>query len=250
MGSVANEEQMNRAMPFSIHLNGIATIFHQRCALRVPTEDSRELAALIGVLDLPTHSLGRQNQHLHMWREHCMGQSGVEEVTALPCSLLDLFSSITDDDIEERLSRWPGEPHEPAMCRLWEATQLAGLIRIRDLRLDQGFSVRADAKSVVSTVRQILDLLQDLRMRLDPSTFATTDSLFFPLIAAGSQSSALTEDDRTFIKDCIVALSDGSLSSYPYYQAVVRVLDKLWASDGSKSLDKITREMGFELGLF
>ena len=87
-------------------------------------------------------------------------------------------------------------------------------------------------------------------MRLDPSTFATTDSLFFPLIAAGSQSSALTEDDRTFIKDCIVALSDGSLSSYPYYQAVVRVLDKLWASDGSKSLDKITREMGFELGLF
>lgn len=247
---MANEEQMNRAMPFSIHLNGIATIFHQRCALRVPTEDSRELAALIGVLDLPTHSLGRQNQHLHMWREHCMGQTGIEEVTALPCSLLDLFASTTDDDIEERLSQWPVEPNEPAMCRLWEATQLAGLIRTRDLRLDQGLPVRADAKSVVSTVRQILDLLQDLRMRLDPSTFATTDSLFFPLVVAASQPSALTEADRTFIKDCIVALSDGSLSSYPYYEAVVSVLDRLWASDGSKSLDNITREMGFELGLF
>jgi hypothetical protein len=187
---------------------------------------------------------------LHMWREHCMGQTGIEEVTALPCSLLDLFASTTDDDIEERLSQWPVEPNEPAMCRLWEATQLAGLIRTRDLRLDQGLPVRADAKSVVSTVRQILDLLQDLRMRLDPSTFATTDSLFFPLVVAASQPSALTEADRTFIKDCIVALSDGSLSSYPYYEAVVSVLDRLWASDGSKSLDNITREMGFELGLF
>jgi hypothetical protein len=87
-------------------------------------------------------------------------------------------------------------------------------------------------------------------MRLDPSTFATTDSLFFPLVAASSQSSVLIEADRIFIKDCIVALSEGSLSSYPYYEAVVRVLDTLWASDGSKSLDNITREMGFELGLF
>jgi hypothetical protein len=236
-------------MPFSIHLNGIATIFHQRCALRVPTEDSRELATLIGVLDLPTHSLGRQN-YLHMWREHCMGQAGVEEVTALPCSLLDMFASTTDNDIEERLSHWPGEPNEPAMCRLWEATQLAGLIRVRDLRLDQGLPVRTDAMLVISRVRQVLDLLRDLRMRLDTSTFATTDSLFFPLVVAGSQSLALTGDDRNFIRDCIVALSDGSLSSYPYYEAVVRVLEMLWASDGSKSLDNITREMGYELGLF
>lgn len=241
---------MNRAMPFSIHLNGIATIFHQRCALRVPTEDSRELAALIGVLDLPTHSIGRQNQHLHMWREYCMGQAGVEEVTALPCSLLDLFASTADDNIEERLSQWPGEPNEPAMCRLWEATQLAGLVRIRDLRLDQGLPVRSDTKSVNSTVRQILDLLQDLRMRLDPSTFATTDSLFFPLVTAGSQSSALTDADRALIKDCIVTLSEGTLSNYPYYEAVVYVLDTLWASDGSKSLDNIARDTGFELGLF
>lgn len=250
MSCLADDRQMNRAMPFSIHLNGIASIFHQRHVLCSPTEDSRELAGLIGVLDLPTHSLGRQNRHLHMWHDHCMGQTGVEEVTGLPCSLLDLFASMMDDDVEERLLQWPGEPNEPVMCKIWQATQHAGLIRLRGLRLDQGLLSCAIAQSIASTVRQVLDLLQDLRMRLDVSTFASTETLLFPLVAAGSQPLALTENDRTFIRECITSLADRSLSSYPYYEAVVRALETLWVSDGSKSLDSVAREMGFELGLF
>ncbi|KAF1923194.1 uncharacterized protein M421DRAFT_328858 [Didymella exigua CBS 183.55] len=241
---------MNRAMPFSIHLNGIASIFHQRFVLHSSTETSRELAGLIGVLDLPTHSLGRQNGHLHMWHDHCMGQTGVEEVSGLPCSLLDLFASMMDDDIEDRLSQWPGEPGEPVMCKIWEATQLAGLIRIRDLRLDQGLPAQPDRNAIVPAVRQVLDLLQGLRVRLDPSTFASTESLLLPLAAAGSQTSALIESDRTFIRECVNSLAGHSLSSYPYYEGVVSVLETLWASDGCKTLDSVSRDMGFELGLF
>lgn len=241
---------MNRAMPFSIHLNGIASIFHQRHVLHSPTEDSRELAGLIGVLDLPTHSVGRQNKHLHMWHRHCMGQTGVEEVTGLPCSLLDLFASMMEHDVEDRLLQWQGEPSEPVMCKIWEATQHAGLIRIRDLRLDHGLPVQVDSKSIVHTVRQVLDLLQDLRVRLDPSTFASTETLLFPLAAAGSQPLALAASDFTFIRDCIASLAGHSLSSYPYYEAVVRVLETLWTSDGNTTFDGVSRDMGLELGLF
>lgn len=241
---------MNRAMPFSIHLNGIASIFHQKHVLHSPTDESRELAGLIGVLDLPTHSLGRKNTHLHMWNQHCMGQNAIEEVTGLPCSLIDLLASHMDDDIEERLLQWPGEPNEPVMCKIWEATQYAGLIRIRDLRKEHGLHVHSEMQSTASVVRHVLELLQDLRLRLDVETFAATERLLFPLVAVGSQSTLLTAEDRIFIKDSIVSLANHTVSSYPYYEAVVRVLESLWAGDGTKTLDHVTREIGFELGLF
>lgn len=237
-------------MPFSIHLNGMASIFHQRHALQSHTEDSGELAALIGVLDLPTHSLGRQNEHLHMWRKHCMGQSGIEEVSGLPCSLIDLLASPEDNDIEKRLLQWSGEPGEPVMCKIWEATQYAGLIMVRELRSEQGLPTGTDTPSTASIVQHVLALLQNLRTTMDMHTFASTATLLFPLVGAGSQPTSLTAGNRKFIRDCIVVLADNSLSNYPYYEAVVRVLEALWASEGSKSLNQMTRDMDFELGLF
>ena len=237
-------------MPFSVHLNGIASIFHQRHVLRSSTDDSKELAGLIGVLDLPTHSLGRQNKHLHMWREHCMGQSGIEEVTGLPCSLIDLFASQMDNGIEERLLQWPGEPGEPVMCQIWEATQHAGLIRIRDLCSDQGLPIKADAQSKAATLQHVLALLQNLRLGLNAETFASTETFLFSLVAVGSQATMLTMENRTFIKEGIIALANHTTSSYPYYDAVVYALETLWAGDGTKSLDHVTREMDLELGLF
>jgi hypothetical protein len=185
-----------------------------------------------------------------MWRKHCMGQSGIEEVTGLPCSLIDLLASPMDFDIEERLLRWPGKPNEPMMCKLWEATQYAGLIMIREFRLNQGLPRSPDTQPPASKVQHILSILQVLRSRMDDSTFEATEMLLFPLVAAGSQSTMLTTGNRSFLRECIVTLSGNSLSSYPYYQAVVRALETLWASDGSKSLDRVTRELGLELALF
>ncbi|KAF9695656.1 hypothetical protein EKO04_006327 [Ascochyta lentis] len=241
---------MNRAMPFSIHLNGIASIFHQRQSLLSPAEDSKELASLIGVLDLPTHSLGRQNAHLNMWHKHCRGQAGVEEVTGLPCSLIDLFASPMDDDIEERLIQWPGEPSEPPMSKIWEATQYAGLLMIRQHRLDRGLFIKLDKLSNASTIEHTLTLLRDLRMRMDVGTSATTEALLFPLVAVGSQPKMLTTECREFIKEGIVLLADGSLGHYPYYKAVASLLETFWAGDGAISLDNVARELNLELGLF
>ncbi|KZM24664.1 sequence-specific DNA binding RNA polymerase II transcription factor [Ascochyta rabiei] len=241
---------MNRAMPFSIHLNGIASLFHQRQSVQLSTEDSEELASLIGVLDLPTHSLGRRTKRLDMWHNHCMGQTGIEQVTGLPCSLIDLLASPMDHDIEERLLQWPVELGEPATCRIWEAAQYAGLIMIRQYRLDHGLPSNLGIESYNSIGRHLLTLLRDLRMRMDVSTFVATEALLFPLVAVGSQPAMLTAGSRAFILECIVSLANDSLSDYPYYRAVVAVLETLWAGDGTKSLDNVTREMDLELALF
>lgn len=241
---------MNRAMPFSIHLNGIASIFHERHIAQPPTDDARELAMLIGVLDLPVYSLGRQTKHLNVWHDYCMGQSGLEEVTGLPCSLVDLLASPMDDDIEERLLQWPGEPNHPVMCKIWEATQYAGLILAREYRTIHGFPLNIETQSTSSTVRCVLTLIHELRMGMNTRAFGSTQAFFMPLVAAASQPKSLTADDRAFIRECLFTLADGTLSDYPYYEAASIVLERLWASDGTPSLDHITRELNFELGLF
>ncbi|KAF2999471.1 hypothetical protein E8E13_008365 [Curvularia kusanoi] len=233
-----------------MHMNGIANIFQHRFALQDPSDESRELAVLIGALDLPTHILGRQTKHLYMWQQHCTGQGGIEEITGIPCSLLDLFASPLDDDIEQRLLRWSGEPGEPVMCKTWEATQWAGLIRIRDIRMEHGLPINAVENTTRSVVQHILALMRDLRIRLDVNIFATTDMFFFPLVAIGSQPQYLSADNRMFIRDGISALANSSTASYPYYEAVLKLLEIQWAQGGTKSIDTIAKEMGLELGLY
>lgn len=179
-----------------------------------------------------------------------MGQKGVEDVIGLPCSLIDLLASPMDEDIDERLLQWPGEPGEPVMCKIWEAAQYAGLIMIREFRLNHGIPVRPELQWNGSILKHLLELLQDLRMRMDVTIFAATESLLFPLVAAGSQSALLTAENRLFIKEGIVALANNSLGNYPYYQAIVLVLETLWTCNENKTLDNVTREMAFELGLF
>ena len=73
---------------------------------------------------------------------------------------------------------------------------------------------------------------------------------FFPLVAVGSQPEHLTVVSRAFIRDGITALANDSTSCYPYYEAVLRVLEVQWAGDGTRSLDTIAKEMGLELGLY
>lgn len=241
---------MNRAMPYTMHLNGIAGIFHQRFSSQSPSEESRELAALIGALDLPTHIVGRQTKNLNMWHQHCMGQTGLEEITGLPCSLLDLFASHSDHDIEQRLLQWPGEPGEPVMCKTWEATQYAGLIRVRDLRAAQGLPIDTEGISTSSLVQHVFALMRDLRMRLDVNIFATTDIFFLPMLAVGSQAKFLTEDQRVFVREGISALSNHTNGGSPYYDSALHVLERLWAGDVTRSVEYVAKEMGLELGLY
>lgn len=179
-----------------------------------------------------------------------MGQRGIEEITGLPCSLIDLLASHMDDDIEERLLHWPGESHEPVMCKIWEATQHAALVRIRDIRKEQGLHVNEHVQSNACAVRHVLGLLRDLRLRLDIGTFASTETLLFPLVAIGSQATLLADEDRAFIKEGLAALANHAFGSIPYYKGVLHVLEALWMSNETISLDRITSDMGLELGLF
>lgn len=233
-------------MPWTVHLNGITSILEERGILAIPAAGAKDLITLIGVLDLPTHILGRKSNNLHVWYNHCRGQSGLEPVTGLPCSLLDLLSSVMEPDIEKRLLLWPGEPGEPAQCKIWNATRYAGVITARYIQMISDI----DTEPIAVAVRNIILAMHELRTdtRNKPST--NRNAFLYPLVAAGSQQSVLTDKDKLFIDSYIVDLANGSLDKDPYYKGVATVLRELWKNNHGRSLQQVTRDLNLELGLF
>jgi hypothetical protein len=95
---------MHRARLWTIHVDGIAGILQEQGVLDTPpVGEWKELVSLMGVLDLPTHSLGRCGEHLHLWYKHCWKENGIDESTGSPCSLLYLLASVLEPDVEDRL---------------------------------------------------------------------------------------------------------------------------------------------------
>lgn len=236
-------------MPYTVHLNGLAGIFMQEGIFDPNSEEDSEFAALIGILELPTHILGRQTTNLHLWYQYCLQKEGVEELTGLPCSLLHLLASSLDTDIEERLPQWTHEESDPVVGQIWNASHHAGMIMVRELRKDQGFPVSHGEQSVATSVRQIMIIIRELRRLLDTNAPIHRSGLFFPLIAAGSQLKFLTLEDRSTIKECLGLLSNVSAANHVFFNATMTVLETLWASDGTRSIHQVARDLGLELCL-
>jgi hypothetical protein len=216
-----------------MHLNSIAGILQDQGVLETsPTEEWRELITSMGVLDLPTHTLGRRGKHLHLWYKHCQNEHGIDESTGLPCSLIHLLASVLEPDVEDRLIQWPGWPGDSTTSMVWDATRYAGAIMVRVYRKHHDLPVNQDPHFVAMSVHMVMMNLRELRICIDRDTWSHSSMLLFPLVAAGSQTELLTLEDQAFIKDCIIALSGGSLNDWPYYQAVLKALETFWTADG------------------
>lgn len=256
---------MNRAMPWTFHLNGITSILIEKGAFQSPSGGMEDTIFLIGILDLPAYILGRQTDNLHIWYNHCRFQSGIEEVTGVPYSLVDLLSSVMEPDIEDRLLQWPGEPGEPTQCKTWNAIRYAGIITAKDYQADraliqeqnsdpllenQSLPLLGRDASLVSAVRNIILILHELKVELGDECSSLWYSLLYPLVAAGSQPWALSASDKDFISECLSEMACGSLDSEPYYKGVATVLHELWVNGNSRSIQRVTKDLDLELGLF
>ncbi|BAE58566.1 unnamed protein product [Aspergillus oryzae RIB40] len=102
------------------------------------TEFRTHLLEVMGVMDLPTFTVGRSTS-LGFWRQHCCNRASlqhplgdeVEVVSGLPRSLLDIMSCIGHGATEEDFWNWPGSPGSLTQHQLWEAYRLAGMLAIR-----------------------------------------------------------------------------------------------------------------------
>lgn len=233
-----------------MHISGIASILLEQGYFDQQSEDSQCLAALIGTLDLPTHTLGRQTKHLHLWQKYCRDMDGIEELIGLPCTLVHLLAAATEPDIESRIENWTIDEIDLTMRNLWEASHQAGIIMVRQWRRDQNLPVRPDTSIDILAVTRILSLLEGTHPQMIQYRMINWDNWLFPMIAAASHKLHLTSEGKAFVRECIVTLAKKPLGEVPLYSAIILALDTFWASNDTRSLQQVTRDLGLELALF
>jgi hypothetical protein len=243
------------------------------------------LVEVMGVMDLPVWTLGRQNPCLGVWKRNCAprgflrhNRDQVEAMSGLPKSLLDVISDMDSNDSELQLWNWPGAHGSLAQTHLWEAYRLACILTHRQC----GTSIRATctasatfpvggqvptgtaqgSKAPISTellVTRIVSSLDAVEHTLRPSsetagsTRLPTNALLYPAVIAALQADIFSK--YTEYKDVVrrsLRVADepkiGEQSSL-LLDLVEEIWQELQDHGGPVNVDDILRARGLELSL-
>lgn len=198
---------MLQGVPWSMHLSFIDELFVKSVEkehFRSLTPYGHHAVETLGVMDLPTFVIGRQPLSRGIWRRYRQCQPvcqqertcGIEPVSGLPRSLLDLFSRIEEPNIEIDFQLWPGETGEYLQCQLWEAYRLAGVLMAKRLRLSEALPNTFDSppesnNAVPSThayVHRLFSALEAVWLgsaQADTAGSLVMNAFFYPAFVSG-----------------------------------------------------------------
>ncbi|GJN80176.1 hypothetical protein PLIIFM63780_003700 [Purpureocillium lilacinum] len=256
-----------QANPWSVHLKHMLQVYGfdvsggelSRFAdlkLQFPVE-------VMAIMDLPTFVRGRHTTTLGIWSRFREAQRallggkalGVEVVSGIPRSLLDIFATIEDESAEAAFLSWPGEVGEVPHCHLWEAYRLAGVLVGRRLRRKQRGGKLRDPPSptvdvLLARLIAALDALCDTRLRPEYSHLLALNATLYPCTAARQEIAAMrrrpdwVDQLRRILRLC-----------EPYGKtANAKTVDKMLedaldSGDDSFDIDDEARRRGVEISL-
>ncbi|KAJ6445093.1 C6 finger domain-containing protein [Purpureocillium lavendulum] len=256
-----------QANPWSAHLKHMLQVYGFDASggqlgrfadmkLRFPVE-------VMAVMDLPTFVRGRQTTTLGIWTRfrgaqqalHGRKESGVELVSGIPRSLLDIFATIEDESAEAAFLSWPGEVGEVPQCHLWEAYRLAGVLVGRRLRRKQHDETHSGsgsptAETLLARLVAALDALCDTRLRPEYSHLLALNATLYPCTAARQEIATLrgrpgwVDQLRRILRLC-----------EPYGKtANAKTVDKmlneaLEGGDDDFDIDEVAKKRGVEISL-
>lgn len=269
-------------LPWTMHLEGMHSILksHGMDSLAIHHTPFRtHLIEVMGVMDLPTFTVGRQNPSIGVWRKYCRSSGArgedVEQVSGLPRSLLDIFSCIGAGTIEETFWDWPGEPGNFLQCHLWEAFRLAGILACRQqqrqwrrhsLGQEMDASSPATPSSSLSSrqvrlprseilVARILASLDALRRACADPTEKDKGTLIlnaieYPVFIAGLEADLVNRNPewKKAIKECFA--DRYRQESGEQNRLVTELLEEVWMAGDGVDVNELAVRRGVELGLF
>lgn len=273
-----------RGLPWTMHLQGLYNIlqvngFHDPVSKLSPFR--AHLIEVLGLMDLPTFAIGRQNPYIGVWRRYCRvndtcdysGRSKVELISGVPRSLLDIFSTIGEGATEEEFWDWPGAEGSFLQCQLWEAYRLAGMLALRQGHLLTASSLSASSTESLSTItrtggrprtpvlpktivlvsRILSNVDAILRASVEPEhkEVLVTNALHYPVFIAGLEREILNTNSKWkgLILSCFNASTAKEHCSMEG-QLLFELLEKFWGQDGDvMTIDELARVQGLELGL-
>jgi hypothetical protein len=229
----------------------------------------------ISVLDFPNFVLGRVSPSRGLWKRFRYLQSswddrydgGVEPVTGLPRTMLDLLAPDPMDNEEEvnrreeQLWNWVGQTSSSLWaCQLWECYRYAGILAIRHQRsllyrnlhpragtnLSLHVQTNPDAATVPGTDIVLFRLLSSLNAVLNErycsgshTSLQVHHLALYPLVYASLQVSALKttkhpwREDLKRMREQIMALDP---VAQKHTLLLFEILDEAWNS-GSDGFD-------------
>lgn len=128
-------------LPFTFHIQPVLKLLTMRTDLDLMYRPFHAHAVeVMGYYDLPSFIINRKGPRLDIWQNYCRRQGtdreGIEPVSGLPRSLLDIFADLEEGDCEERFWYWYGREGTVLQVHLWDAHRYAGMLKHREIKND------------------------------------------------------------------------------------------------------------------
>lgn len=271
--------QLLQTQPWTMYLELIVDVYDLRTKLSTVGQISNDLHTqhlleVLGVMDLPSSVIGRVNPSIGVWKlfrrlqdDRDEGRAtGVEVVSGIPRSLLDIFASILDNDpeyTETRFWDWPGQVGESLQCHYWECWRLAGILEIRRRRRMErkarGLPDREDGTSgkgpdtevVLCRLISSIDALQKAFEEPRNQHLLVHNGLPYAVVNAGLEVPLLKQHPTWKATLDDVRRSLLGTDSFDLINTVFEMLDEAWAN-GTNTFDieSAARSRNFELAIF
>ncbi|KAF4440753.1 hypothetical protein F53441_12204 [Fusarium austroafricanum] len=246
-----------QGIPWTNHLNHMMWVYGlfpgSQNAHRIAELEFRLSMEAIAIMDIPTFVRGRDTPTLGIWgylrSAQASPSTGVESVSGLPRSLIDIFARMGYPSVEAEFAAWPGHEGSVPHCHLWEAFRLSGILLSRRQKRVIGESPTNQV--LVCRLVATLDALYETRKREEYSHILATNSILYPYTAARLEVSILQKRPAwvEMLRKC-VNLCDAYRDT-PNALILEEILDEaLERGDNDVDLDKETRQRGVELSLF
>ncbi|KAH7209931.1 hypothetical protein DER44DRAFT_809581 [Fusarium oxysporum] len=253
-----------QTQPWTKYLELIVDVYDLRTKLSTVGQISNDLHTqhlleVLGVMDLPSSVIGRVNPSIGVWKlfrrlqdDRDEGRAtGVEVVSGIPRSLLDIFASIMDNDpeyTETRFWDWPGQVGILEVRRRRRMERKARGLPDRE----DGMSRKGpDTEVVLCRLISSIDALQKAFEEPRNQHLLVHNGLPYAVVNAGLEVPLLKQHPTWKATLDDVRKSLLGTDSFDLINTLFEMLDEAWA-DGTNSFDieGAARSRNLELAIF
>ncbi|KAH7259290.1 uncharacterized protein BKA55DRAFT_592054 [Fusarium redolens] len=226
-------------------LKGLHGVLQARELLNDPQRPplADHLLEAVALLDIPFFTLNRITPSLEIWKSYVQPNkhSGIEQVSGIPYSLMNLLANMDSTTIENDLLQWPGElGDEFAQIHLWEAFRLAGILHSRCLAdhcQDRTTPPIANATTEILRMKVFASIQAIIGIGTFNFRLSLARAILYPLFIAGILAENAQEQQLTRVAFQYI-MQKGQEGTE---QIILDIVEKVWKNGkGGNEASKLT----------
>ncbi|KAF4435129.1 Transcriptional regulatory pro-1 [Fusarium acutatum] len=253
-----------QTQPWTMYLELIVDVYDLRTKLSTVGQISNDLHTqhlleVLGVMDLPSSVIGRVNPSIGVWKlfrrlqdDRDEGRAtGVEVVSGIPRSLLDIFASIMDNDPEYTETRFWDWPGQVGILEIRRRQRMERKARGLPDREDGTSRKGPDTEVVLCRLISSIDALQKAFEEPRNQHLLVHNGLPYAVVNAGLEVPLLKQHPTWKATLDDVRKSLLGTDSFDLINTIFEMLDEAWAN-GTNTFDieSEARSRNLELAIF